>query len=250
MPKVPSQKASKQTQSEEEKITLASQELERIAKRLPDGKQPKILPAAQRWGIPYHLLYRRYNQICKARGQAHPKRLLSIPQEDVVVQWFIFLGLMGVAQTKDMALAKVYAVSGKVPGRNWYSRFMKRHQTRLVSGRGSNLDPKRAQAFNFATVDRYFNRLKERLEDLKVPWEHVWNMDEKGIQLGGGRKHNTRYIFSRGQREKYRMMSDDLELVTVVECVSATGQAMRPGLIFAGSGQCEEWYEPDIGRVL
>ncbi|KAG1840558.1 hypothetical protein F4604DRAFT_1598800, partial [Suillus subluteus] len=97
------------------------------------------------------------------------------------------------------------------------------------------LDPKRAQNFNRTTVGNYFNMRKE-VDDRynKIPPEHNWNMDEKGNQMGGGRKGDgTKYIFWIEDKEQYRMHSDNLELVTILECVNAAGTAMPPFLVLS-----------------
>ncbi|KAJ7710704.1 hypothetical protein B0H17DRAFT_888304, partial [Mycena rosella] len=58
-------------------------------------------------------------------------------------------------------------------------------------------------------------------------------MDEKGIQLGGGRKNRgVKYIVSRHARARYRATDSNLELVTVIECISADGFSMKPGFVF------------------
>ena len=48
------------------------------------------------------------------------------------------------------------------------------------------LDPKRAKCFNYPIVRDFFETLKEALTQHEIPWENVYNMDEKGCQLGGG----------------------------------------------------------------
>jgi len=54
-------------------------------------------------------------------------------------------------------------------------------------------------------------------------------MDEKGIQMGGGRKNSRRkYLFLKHKKQKYHIQSDNLELVTVIECISAVGEVVPP----------------------
>ena len=68
-------------------------------------------------------------------------------------------------------------------------------------------------------------------------------MDEKGIQLGGGRKGNRqKFFFSRHQKEKIRSQSANLELVTLIECINAMGKSMPPGFVFQGVEMREEWF--------
>jgi hypothetical protein len=71
-----------------------------------------------------------------------------------------------------------------------------------------------------------------------------WNMDEKGIQNGGGRKNNQQKVMlSRHSRKRYKTTNSDLELTTVIECVSAAGVAMPPGFVFQGKRLRKEWFE-------
>ncbi|EDR03047.1 uncharacterized protein LACBIDRAFT_307607 [Laccaria bicolor S238N-H82] len=48
------------------------------------------------------------------------------------------------------------------------------------------LDPKRAQAFNYTALNDHFVKLEKVIKDNDIPWENIYNMDKKGIQLGGG----------------------------------------------------------------
>jgi hypothetical protein len=69
-------------------------------------------------------------------------------------------------------------------------------------------------------------------------------MDEKGIQMGGGQKKGNKvYFYLRSQVNWYRIGSDNLELVTIVECVSADGQAMPPSFIL------QEGPLPDLHHI-
>jgi hypothetical protein len=107
-----------------------------------------------------------------------------------------------------------------MPGRQLITRFLARHPS-IKLGKPSGLDPKRAQCFNDTTVTNHFELLKNVLHDLDIPWENVWNMDEKGCQRGGGRKVSAeKYFVPRNKRPCYRQRSGNLELVTIIECVN------------------------------
>ena len=51
------------------------------------------------------------------------------------------------------------------------------------------LDPKCVQAFNKDIVTHHFKLLNSIIIRQKIPLENIYNEDEKGIQLGGGRKN-------------------------------------------------------------
>ena len=73
-------------------------------------------------------------------------------------------------------------------------------------------------------------------------------MDEKGIQLGGGRKlDNTRFLYARAQRNHVKLQSADLELVTTIECVGSDGSILKPGFIFCGKHTLHDGYFEEEG---
>lgn len=78
-------------------------------------------------------------------------------------------------------------------------------------------------------------------------------MDEKGIQMGGGRKnHGRRYYHMRELKQKncYRIHSDSLELVTVVECVSAAGATMPVSFVLAEGPLPDCTDLENVGRLV
>lgn len=77
-----------------------------------------------------------------------------------------------------------------------------------------------------------------------IPPEHLWNEDEKGVQMGGGRKNNGKFYYFKDQKNCYRLGNDNLELVAVMECVSAAGDVMPPSLVLSDGP------EPDLRHDL
>ena len=54
-------------------------------------------------------------------------------------------------------------------------------------------------------------------------------MDKKGIQMGGGQKNTgKKFLYLKGQKQKYQLKSNNLELVTIIECISAAGAVVHP----------------------
>lgn len=90
------------------------------------------------------------------------------------------------------------------PSKSWIRRFLDRH-SELKLGRGSGLDPKRAKAF---------------------------------------KTFQQKFFFSRADTSKYKLKSDDLQLVTIIEAVCADGSSdIPPGFVFAGSTKFPEWFK-------
>ncbi len=81
----------------------------------------------------------------------------------------------------------------------------------------------------------YFEKLTKVLKDNNIPWENVYNMDEKGIQLGGGWKGDgCKYFYSCEEWGCYIIWSTNLKLVTVIESCCADGTAFKLGFVFSG----------------
>ncbi|KIK77965.1 hypothetical protein PAXRUDRAFT_80268, partial [Paxillus rubicundulus Ve08.2h10] len=125
----------------------------------------------------------------------------------------------------------IFKICGKQPGKNWARCFIQ-HCPHLVSAKPHGLDPKRAQNFNRKTIEEYFQLRGEVEEKYNgIPPEHNWNMDEKGNQLGGGRKGSgMKFIFWTENKEHYCLHcdNDNLKLGSILECVNAAGTAMPP----------------------
>ncbi|KAJ7069183.1 hypothetical protein C8F01DRAFT_936585, partial [Mycena amicta] len=101
-------------------------------------------------------------------------------------------------------------------------------------------------AFNRPTVKHYFELVEGVLcnNGKRIPPQNVYNFDEIGIQIGGGRKNtNEKFFFAAGDKSKYRTKSDNLELVSILESVRADGQSpIPPCFCFSGVLQHDEWY--------
>jgi hypothetical protein len=158
------------------------------------------------------------------------RQLLTPEQEQTLVEWIEHRASMGQPFDRKELEARASLMAGRKVGPSWYKRFLKRHPG-LLTAKGARLDPKRAKNFNETIINHYFDTLEGLHARFPggIPPEHIWNMDEKGIQLGGGRKNlNKKFFYSRSQKQKFRIKSDNLELVTVVECVSAAGDIVPP----------------------
>ncbi|KIJ32512.1 hypothetical protein M422DRAFT_184412 [Sphaerobolus stellatus SS14] len=136
---------------------------------------------------------------------------------------------------------KVFDVSGKEPSKKWVQQFLKAH-LEINAKRPRPLDPKRARAFNPATVQVHCELLAEVIFKYEIPVENIYNTDEKGIQLRGGRKSSTtEWIFVATDQNHYILKGDSLLLITFIETVCANGTLCSPGVIMP-PGAMREWY--------
>ena len=169
-------------------------------------------------------------------GEAHQsQQLLSPPQEAVLYDWIEFCALIAKPLDVQGVLSLIAELSGKLPGKHWLHRFKKRWP-QVSYSRPGGLDPKQAYNFNPSNVAGFFELLKVIYDAYpNLPPQHVWNMDEKGLQLGGGHKQSKRFFHLESlKRSKfYCVHSDNLELVTIIECISPAGLSVPPAFILA-----------------
>jgi len=69
-------------------------------------------------------------------------------------------------------------------------------------GENSKLDPKHTKHFNKTIINDLFDKLDVMDGEYDgIPPEHLWNMDEKGVQMGGGQKKtNKKFYYLRSQK--------------------------------------------------
>lgn len=176
------------------------------------------------------------------------RKLLNTAQEQALVDWCTFYAFSANPLSRKTLRGLAEAITGKIPGKHWHVRFLARYP-QLVQGLPTGLDPARAKNFNPTVVSDYFSK-RTALHDTYdgIPPENEWNMDEKGIQMGGGRKRSgEKFIFDRSQKSRYCIQNDNLELVTVIECVSAAGASISPSFILKKGTAVESSHIDGVG---
>ncbi|KAF1999567.1 DDE-domain-containing protein [Amniculicola lignicola CBS 123094] len=72
----------------------------------------------------------------------------------------------------------------------------------------------------------------ETRQRLNIQTENIYNIDETGVTLGVC--INTRVLSSSKKKKAYIQSPENCEWVSIIECVSATGQKLRCTVIFKG----------------
>ena len=110
------------------------------------------------------------------------------------------------------------------------------------------LDALHTCCFNPVVVSQHFELLVDLLNKFDIPPENMYNMDEKGIQLGRGRKlDGTQYVFSQDQQNCMKTQGTSLELITTIECVTADGSNLKPCIVFNGKNVLHKGYFKEDG---
>ena len=112
----------------------------------------------------------------------------------------------------------------------WFRRFKER-QPQLSLRKGDATANVRMNCLNKETMAEYFSMLKNVLEEhnlLDSPAQ-IHNVDETGMPLD----HKAPKVMTmRGQKKLRCRTSGNKNQITVIACVSATGQAIPPFVIF------------------
>jgi hypothetical protein len=214
---------------------------------LPVGERsiPKVLSCLGYPELCRQTVWRRFTGHTTSAHLAQETRmLLSIAIEMVLVAWIKHRGWQGKPPTRYKIRFRAQELGGleNVPGEKWLSLFLNRHpDVKLRPPRP--LDPKRAQCFNPTIVKKHFHNVKLAMDGVNE--RNIYNLDECGIQRGGGRKCLGRQVvFAADDPFCYQRRSENLELTTVIDVVCADGTTLVPGFVFAGKNIFEEkWFD-------
>ncbi|KDQ51449.1 hypothetical protein JAAARDRAFT_62513 [Jaapia argillacea MUCL 33604] len=226
-------------QSQEDKSHLADAVAFLNSKPL---ETQNIAAAAEKFKVSYHTLQHRFSH--------NKQKILTAPQEDVLLEWMCYQAEEGRPWGKERVRVKVEKLTSRKPSLEWVKAFYACHKDELKFCGTSGLDLKQAQAFNPATMSDHFKKLGDAIKEHKYKLRNIYNFDETGMQIGGGRRSTgKKYFISRRSRAKYKKWSAYLELVTMVECVCADGTKLDLGFIFQGGKTFDmDWFldHPDI----
>ena len=92
------------------------------------SKGAKLAPTALKYNLPAGTLRNRYYGHTQSASKAHlHERLMDDAQEQALVDWMMFLGMTGRPISRTTLRPKCVEICGKLPGKVWVWRFMKRH---------------------------------------------------------------------------------------------------------------------------
>ena len=222
----------------EQRITLVLQAVNE-SPILRDGRhQLSLRQAAKDFSISRSTLTARYNGI-PARNDAHEhQQKLTRAEERILADWIKVQGQHGVPISPSTLGDHAEAIAGCSIGKSWPQRFMDRHPD-LKTRYTQSLEKCRANNVNPATVNKFFDIFEDVVKEYNIDESDIYNMDEKGIQLGVGKR--VAAIIDCDQKEVYSLEDGNCKLVTVIETVSADGTALPPSFIFKGARINLEW---------
>ena len=197
--------------------------------------------ASRMYNVPVESLRRRVIGNVDVTCRPGPPSVLSKEEEDAIATYVIEMVEMGFGLSREdvMRLAFVIAeTSGKehpfhndMAGRGWFDSFRKRHPN-LTLRTPQPLSYSRALSANHAVIEDFFAKLGAtyaRLNLLSKPM-FIYNMDETGVSI----VHKPGKVLAEvGRKMVWSLTSGDIgRLHTVITCVSASGVALPPMIIY------------------
>ena len=196
-----------------------------------------VSKAASMHGIPRTTL----SDHCCARvlpgAKAGHPTILSCTEEQDLVQFLISSAEIGCARTRqevllivNQMLSRRDAVNKESVTIGWWNRFTKRHP-QLSLRTPATLSLSRARASTQESIGCYFDLFEKILDDhcLHEQPSLIYNMDETGFPLD---PRPLKTIHEKGEKNPISLTSGSKSQVTVVACVSASGQTIPPLIIW------------------
>lgn len=217
---------------------------------LQRDKSRKISDLAKEFAIPYHRLYSRLNGKKTRVQNCWASRALTKPQEEAVKQWLDQLDKAGQAPNAERIQICANSIlrrqhsnpqtSPPTVSKMWAYRFMNRLPEDYKRLRTKPKEPKRLQSEDVARIQLWYERFERLIRQHQIQPTDLYNMDEVGFMDGLGRpelvitkyperNHSIGSAYSRG-------------LITILECVSASGDSLPPYILLSGKGHLEDWY--------
>jgi 4-hydroxybenzoate polyprenyltransferase len=209
------------------------------------GQFASIRATATAYQIPVATLHRRIRGLTTTRRNAHEsQQLLSQTQEDLVVRWILDCKRVGYSITHAQLIQFTRLISSSTGGpssvgHNRSQRFLQRHPE-LRTKVGKKIDHLQFDNTTPERLNDWFNRLHLVITESKVKPENIYNVDETGIALGVCRSATV--IGSTQTSSTLLKRAENCELVTVIETISASGNKLRPLVIFKGKNVQSSWF--------
>ena len=96
---------------------------------------------------------------------------------------------------------------------------------------------------NKETAKIWFEAVTELHLQHQYPPEQQYNMDESGFAIG--ESQITRALVNIREKSSWKVINGRQEWITAIECVSASGEALPPLLIFKAKHTNTAWIPPD-----
>ncbi|KAK0367490.1 transposase [Colletotrichum limetticola] len=203
--------------------------------------------ASIEFGIPRSTLRNRQRgQQARAIAFADQQRLPPW-QEDRLAEWVRIQHALGVAptheQVREFAGRVLQAQGDDHPlGKRWIDAFLKRNPSIKVQ-RSRPMDSRRINGASTEVIRPWFRLLNiPEIKDIRQV--NRYNMDETGILEGKG--FNGLVLGMAETNVVRKKEPGSRSWISIIECISAGGRAIKPLLIYKGKSVQQQWFPLDL----
>lgn len=181
------------------------------------------------------------------RGQIQAQKL-SPDQEEDLVNWILNEEAAGRALSKREVrefAQHVVSYSGRyeVIGQHWVNRFIERHES-IKMKFSRTMEAIRNKETTEEKLRAFYDLLDSQIKTKGVGRARVFNVDEHGV-AEGETKHG-KVVWTSLSRFSTVSKSDSRTWVSIIETISATGQALTPVVILTGENLQGQWFPDDF----
>ena len=199
------------------------------------------------FGIPRTTLYNRITGVQRRQDAFEQYQSLSRVQEDRLATWVLGQVAIGNppphAQIREFARRILLAQGHPQPriGKAWMTRFIRRNPI-LRTQRARRIDSVRVNGATGPIIQAWWAYLRVPFVTAILP-ANRYNMDEFGLMEGQG--VNGLVVGSAHTRAIQQKTPGSRAWTSFIECISATGSALPPAVIFKGKSVQQQWFLTD-----
>ena len=240
---------------ESKRMQWTKDSMDAALQAVKDGQT--VTAAAKQHGVPKSTLYDRVTGRVTHGRKPGPNPYLTKAEETELSKFLIVTNKAGYGKTRaevksiaERTLkfketeedAKILKGDRVTDG--WFNRFMERND-KLSLRKGDATANVQMDCLNTEAIKSYFDLLKSVLENhnlMKSPGQ-IYNVDETGMPLN----HRTpKVVTQKGQKKVRVRTTGDKSQITIVGCVSASGQVIPPYVIFDTATLNLAWTEGEV----
>jgi len=198
---------------------------------------------------------RRYLDGGVSRSTSHEyQQHLSLPEEKTLIKWITRLDKLGHAVSPAFARKLAFEIRSSrpklssypstsslpppLPGKRWIDKLRSRYPE-LKGAYTRQLESARIVGSSYTIIAAYFDALSTLfLENSYLP-DDIHNFDESGFAIGTS--ISTRVLTNTKQKRPRKVVPGRQEWITAIECISATGKALPPLVIYKGGYNNTGW---------
>ena len=229
-----------------ESAQIREEKISRAIDALLERRFDNAAAAADHFGVAPSTLRHRVNGRPSVTETHSPVANLSRDQERVLAQWIRDLQTQAIPPSHEIIekmANQILALNSDMlgVGDHWTTRFVQRHE--LSTGRSKPSDLARLISLTYGMIDQLFDAFLALMEQYNIQPEDVWNMDEKGFQMG--RHGRSLVVFDKTQGSPASASTRTTNWVSIIEYINSTGLSVNPFIIHIGKKVKSGWFLPN-----